>query len=240
MAIQLREPTRLPREQCEALAAFGARTTWPAGFTIYERNASGDGVFVVLAGQVVLRNQMGVGRSFVPWVATPGETFGGEGLDGTCRYASHARAEVESETLHLSGARISALVREQPNLALALMKQLMAERTELLEKFGQHVTLTVEQRLLVSLLRMAQIQRANDGADTPVTVPRRLLGELVGATRESISLVLGRLSAEGLIQREGNGLVVLDSERLRDRLTIRAPTPGIQVYREPAAERLSP
>jgi CRP-like cAMP-binding protein len=224
---------------CEALAAFGARTTWPAGFTIYERNAKGDGVFIVLSGQVVLRNQMGVGRSFVPWVATAGETFGGEGLDGTCRYASHARAETESETLHLSGARISALVREQPNLALALMKQLMAERTELLEKFGQHVTLTVEQRLLVALLRMAQSQRAN-GEETHVTVPRRLLGELVGATRESISLVLGRLSAEGLIQREGNGLVVLDAARLRERLTLKAATPGIQVYREPAAEHLSP
>ncbi len=130
-------------------------------------------------------------------------------------------------------------MREQPNLALALMKQLMAERTELLEKFGQHVTLTVEQRLIVALLRMAQSQRANDGADTPVTVPRRLLGELVGATRESISLVLGRLSAEGLIQREGNGLVVHDAERLRERLTLKAPTPGIQVYREPAPEQLS-
>lgn len=239
MAIQLREPSRLPRESCEQLAAFGARTTWPAGFTVYERGAKGDGVFVVLSGQIVLRNQMGVGRSFVPWVATTGETFGSEGLDGTCRYASHARAEVESETLHLSGARVSALLREQPNLALALMRQLMAERTELLEKFGQHVTLTVEQRLLVALVRMSQSRRALDGGDEAITVPRRLLGELVGATRESISLVLGRLSAEGLIQREGNGLVVLDPARLRERLTLRTPAAGIQVYQEARPEQLS-
>jgi DNA-binding GntR family transcriptional regulator len=50
-------------------------------------------------------------------------------------------------------------------------------------------------------------------------ISRRLLGELVGATRESISLVLGRLSAEGLVEREGNGLVVVEPHRLAERLS---------------------
>jgi hypothetical protein len=48
-------------------------------------------------------------------------------------------------------------------------------------------------------------------------LPRRLLGELVGATRESISLVLGRLTADGLVQREGNGLIITDLEGLARR-----------------------
>jgi CRP/FNR family transcriptional regulator len=198
-----------------------------------------DGVFLVLTGQVVLRNQMGVGRSFVPWVATAGETFGGEGLDGTGRYVSHARAETEAATLHLSTVRFSALLREQPSLALGLIRQLMAERTELLEKFGQHVTLTVEQRLIASLVRMAQDQRATERQNGPTVVPRRLLGELVGATRESISLVLGRLSAEGLIQREGNGLVVTNPERLRQRLRTPAQAVGIEVFTDSTADQVA-
>jgi hypothetical protein len=48
-------------------------------------------------------------------------------------------------------------------------------------------------------------------------LPRRLLGELVGATRESISLVLGRLTTDGLVQREGNGLIITDLEGLARR-----------------------
>ncbi len=230
----MKEITRLPREQREAISAYGARTSWPAGFTIYEQGASADGVFIVLRGQVVLRNQVSSGRSFVPWVATPGETFGGEGLERDARYASHARAEEESETLHLSTARFSALLREQPAHALALIRQLMAERTALLEKFGQYATLTVEQRLIAALLRMAQSREepgemAHPG---PPVVPRRLLGELVGATRESISLVLGRLSADGLIQRDGNGLVITDLDRLAARLAQPGQRSGIVVYDE--------
>lgn len=231
LAVRMKEITRLPREQREAIAGYGARTSWPTGFTIYEQGAPADGVFVVLRGQVVLRNQVSAGRSFVPWVATAGETFGNEGLDRNARYASHARAEEESETLHISAAGFSALLREQPAQALTLIRQMMAERTALLEKFGQYATLTVEQRLIAALIRMAESREAS-GITGPAVVPRRLLGELVGATRESISLVLGRLSGEGLIQRDGNGLVITDLERLGGKLVQPPTRGGIEIFDE--------
>jgi CRP/FNR family cyclic AMP-dependent transcriptional regulator len=222
--VSMKEITRVAREQRDQIAAFGARTSWPTGFTIYEQGGAADGIFLVLRGQVVLRNQVGAGRSFVPWVATPGETFGGEGLEGSSVYASQARAEEESETLHLSSARFSAMLREQPATALILLRQIMAERTALLVKFGQHAMLTVEQRLIASLVRLAQSHDTRSGAAVPA-VPRRLLGELVGATRESISLVLGRLCAEGLVRREGGGLFISDLDKLVMRLAPAARPP---------------
>lgn len=238
-AAHMKEITRLSREQRESIAKYGARTFWPAGFAIYEQGAVADGVFIVVRGQVALRNPVASGRSFVPWVATPGETFGGEGLETEARYASQARAEDETETLHLSTARFSALMREQPTHALALVRQLMAERTEILDKFGQYATLTVEQRLVAALVRMAQSREvpADVAPQESVVVSRRLLGELVGATRESISLVLGRLSAEGLIQRAGNGLVIADLDGLVGRMARQgaAAHPSITLYDERAA-----
>ncbi|HJR63035.1 MAG TPA: Crp/Fnr family transcriptional regulator [Gemmatimonadaceae bacterium] len=227
----MRDTPRLSPHQRESIATYGARTTWPAGFTVYERGTAASGLFIVLKGQIVLRNHVSTGRSFVPWVATPGETFGSEGLEPKGRYVTSARAEEESETLHLSAASFSALLREQPARALDLVRQLTAERTALLEKFCQHATLTVEQRLIASLIRMAR-SRLLDGETTNTAVPRRLLGELVGATRESISLVLGRLSSEGLVQRTGNGLVITDLERLEAKLTAPARSVALDVFDE--------
>jgi CRP/FNR family transcriptional regulator len=227
----MRDTARLSPHQRESIATYGARTTWPAGFTVYERGAPASGLFIVLKGQIVLRNHVSTGRSFVPWVATPGETFGSEGLEQRGRYVTSARAEEESETLHLSAASFSALLREQPAHALDLVRQLTAERTALLEKFCQHATLTVEQRLIASLIRMARSRMLN-GETTHSAVPRRLLGELVGATRESISLVLGRLSSEGLVQRTGNGLVITDLERLEAKLIAPARSVGLDVFDE--------
>jgi CRP-like cAMP-binding protein len=150
----------------------------------------------------------------------PGETFGSEGLSQNARYATDARADEESETLFLSATRFRAFVREQPQHALALLNQLMAERAVLLDKLRELTTLSVEQRLIATLVRMAANQTftGDDGRVVLCTTRYRLLCELVGATRESVSLVLARLTAEGLVERKGTTLIVAPAAQLADRL----------------------
>ena len=211
---------RLSLTERLAIQDYAARAAWPAGFQIYERGASADGVFIVVRGRVVLRSRVRAGRGFVPWVATPGETFGAEGLSPNGSYATEARADDETETLYLSSSKLRAFIREQPAHALAVVGQVMAERTALLEKLRELTTLSVEQRLVAALRRMAAHDSFTrpDGRIELCSSRYRLLCELVGATRESVSLVLGRLSGEGLVERSGSTLYVTPSARLFERL----------------------
>src|SRR3954468_18291371 len=125
---------RLTDAEREMLTTYAARASWPAGFAIYQRGAPADGVFIVTRGRIVLRSRVRAGRGFVPWIATAGETFGSEGLSQNARYATDARAETETETHFLSAAKFRAFVREQPQHAIAVFNQLMAERSVLLDK----------------------------------------------------------------------------------------------------------
>lgn len=211
---------RLSPSERLVLQDYSARAEWPSGFQIYERGGSADGVFVVVRGRVVLRSRVRAGRGFVPWVATPGETFGAEGLAPNSAYATDARADDETETLFLSTSKLRAFIREQPAHALAVIGQVMAERTALLEKLRELTTLSVEQRLVAALRRMAAHDSftRSDGRIELCSSRYRLLCELVGATRESVSLVLGRLSGEGLVERAGSTLYVTPSARLFERL----------------------
>src|SRR6266571_1962915 len=143
---------RLGDAEREVLTAYAARAVWPSGFAIYQRGAAADGLFIVTRGRIVLRSRVRAGRGFVPWIATPGETFGAEGLALNARYATDARADEEGETFFLSSARFRAFVREQPQHALVLMTQLMAERASLLDKLRELTTLSVEQRLIATLV----------------------------------------------------------------------------------------
>jgi len=215
---------RLSEDERLAISGYAARASWPEGFQIYERGAVADGVFLVLRGCVVLRSRVRAGRGFVPWVATVGETFGAEGLANNSVYATDARADEETETLYLSTAKMRAFVREQPTHALSLIGQVMGERVSLLEKLRELTTLSVEQRLLASLRRMGTHAGFLDAKGRiELSASRyRLLCELVGATRESVSLVLGRLTGEGLAERVGSTLFVMPSERLLARLGGRA------------------
>lgn len=196
--------------ELDALSGYAARATWPAGFVIYQRGAPADGVFVVLRGRVVLRSRVKAGRGFIPAIAGPGEAFGGEGLAGGVATATDARAEEECETLHLSGERFRALVRERPAHALALIAQAMHQHGVLLDRLRELATLSVEQRLVTTLLRLRE-QEAIGEADGRVALDGnqyRLLCEMVGATRESVSIVVNRLIGDGLARRHGAGFIV--------------------------------
>jgi CRP-like cAMP-binding protein len=234
---------RLAETEREALTAHAARASWPAGFAIYQRGAVADGVFVVTRGRVVLRSRVRAGRGFVPWIATPGETFGSEGLSQNARYATDARADEESETFYLSSARFRAFVREQPQHSLTLINQLMAERTALLDKLRELTTLSVEQRLISTLVRMASNNTfAYDNGQLVLCTARyRLLCELVGATRESVSLVLGRLASEGLVERRGTSIIIARPAQLAERLEVMTvdnelPFPGVVTGQEQALQ----
>ena len=211
--------TRLAAEEMDAIAAYGARATWPANFQIYHRGTSADGVFVVLRGRVALRSRVKSGRGFAAALAGAGESFGAEGLAPDGIYATDARAEEECETLYLSGVRFRAFIREQPQQALALLGQIMAERSEQLERLHELATLSVEQRLLAAVSRLvaAGAFTREDGRVALDPSQYRLLCELVGATRESVSVVLSRLVGQGLVEREGTVVVISAPPALQQR-----------------------
>jgi CRP-like cAMP-binding protein len=216
--------SRIGEAEQQVLSKYAARASWPAGFAVYQRGAAADGVFLVSSGRVVLRSRVRAGRSFVPWIAVPGETFGSEGLAGDARYATDARAEEASETLFLDSARFRAYVREQPQHSMALINQLMLERTALLDRLRELTTLSVEQRLVVTLVRMTRNGTFTGEEGNIELCPSRyrLLCELVGATRESVSLVFARLSGEGLVERRGTTLIVGPASVLASRIETNA------------------
>jgi CRP/FNR family cyclic AMP-dependent transcriptional regulator len=192
---------------------------------------------------VLLRTRVKSGRGFITAVATSGRTFGGEGLAAAVRngavYVTDARADDETETLYLSGARFRALVRERPPQAFALFGQIMAEYGALLDKLRELATLSVEQRLVAALVRMARQEMFADdrGGVTLDAGQYRVLCELVGATRESVSLVVNRLVSEGLIARRDGGIAIAPVSELVARMN--AANDGAAPLADAPRERLT-
>ena len=234
-----RKRSRLSAEDVTALASYGARTTWPSNFQIYQKGTSADGLSVVLRGHVVLRNRARSGRGFVPAIVTPGETFGIEGVTPDATYVTDACASEETETLFISGAQFRAFVRENPGQALQVMGQLMSERAYLLEKLHAMASQNVEQRLVFALQRLAGDRSflASDGRLKLELRHHRLLCEMVGATRESIALALGRLVGAGVAQRRGMAFVVapdkLAAHISADGVDVETPLPVAQESMSP-------
>lgn len=203
--METRFESRLDPDARARLAAYAASARWPSGFQVYQRGAPADGLFVVLSGSVVLRTRLKGGRAFVPMIATRGEVFGGEGLAPGALYQTDARAEGEVETLHLGRRRLRTLLRERPADAADLLTAIGVAQGVLLDRLRELAALSVEQRLHAAVARLREA-RADVAPGAPVPLDGagyRLLCEMVGATRESVSLVVNRLVAEGHAERDG-------------------------------------
>src|SRR5512138_2663837 len=202
--------SRLNAESATVLASYGARTTWPASFQIYQKGTPADGLSLVLRGHVILRNRIRTGRGFVPAIVTPGETFGVEGISFDATYVTDAYAADDTETLFISTAQFRAFVREDSGVALDVIGQLVSERANLLEKLHSMASQNVEQRLVSSLQRLAADRSflASDGRIRLELKHHRLLCEMVGATRESIALALGRLVGASVATRRGMAFLI--------------------------------
>lgn len=214
-----RKTPRLSLSERIAAAQYGAKAHWPSGFELYRRGAPADGIFIVLHGHVILRSPLKGGRGFVSAIAMSGETFGAEGIAPRGVYATDAKAADGAETLHLGGEQFRALVREQPTHAIALIGQVMAERTALIERLQELAALNVEDRLVSALLRLSDDASfmLDDGSLKLESSHHRLLCEMVGATRESIALALSRMVSAGVAVRSGSSFVV-DTQQLASRL----------------------
>ena len=203
------QPGQLTRDDLDILAKYGAKASWPAGFALYERGTPANGLFVVVSGRIVLSNNGRNKRDFVSWVAFERETFGCEGLSPHASYATNAYAAVQSETLHLNFDVYRALVREQPVCAIALSGQIVTERAAILQRLHDFAAASVDARVLSALDRLSHDPAAKANG-TLVVSPSdyRLICEMVGATRESISLALGRLVGAGVAERKGTSYVI--------------------------------
>ncbi len=203
------QPGRLTRNDLEVLAGYGAKASWPSGFALYERGAPANGLFVVASGRIVLSSSGRNKRDFVSWVAFERETFGCEGLSPDASYSTNAYAAVQSETLHLNFDAYRALVREQPACAIALTSQMVTERAAILQRLHDFAAASVDARVLAALDRLSH-DPSTKANGTLVVSPSdyRLICEMVGATRESITLALGRLVGAGVAERQGTSYVI--------------------------------
>ncbi len=233
-----RRTPRLSLSERIAAAQYSAKAHWPSGFELYRRGTAADGVFIVLHGHVVLRSPLKGGRGFVSAIAMSGETFGSEGLGPRSTYVTDAKAAEGAETLHLGGEQFRAFVREQPTHALALIGQIMGERTALMERLQELASLNVEDRLVSALVRLSDDSSfmLDDGSLQLQPSHHRLLCEMVGATRESIALALSRMVSSGVASRGGSSFVI-DTQQLSSRLSsARYDEPAVlTITRETAA-----
>lgn len=182
-----------------------------AGQQVITRNAPDRDVYLVVAGKVQVVAFSASGKQITYREMGAGEHFGElAAIDGRARSADVIALE-DSLLATMSPATFRTLLVSHEALRERMLCGLVSFVREMTDRVFELSTLGVRNRVHAELLRLAR--RAGVSGNVARIAPAPRHGDIasrVSTYREQVTRELSTLTAQGLIAREGNCLVVLD------------------------------
>jgi CRP-like cAMP-binding protein len=172
--------------------------------------------YLVESGLLKLIQVTVEGAELIVRFVGPGEPFGGVvALDGTT-YPVTALAVEPTRLRAWPRETLGPLLQRYPRVRTNIMREMTAHMTDALTRVRELATERVGQRLAHTLLRlMRQSGRPTpDGVLIPHSLTRQELSELTGTTLYTVSRLLSKWQADGVLQNAGRQLIIRSPRRL--------------------------
>jgi CRP/FNR family cyclic AMP-dependent transcriptional regulator len=184
---------------------------------IYLPGDPGSAVYLVNGGRVKVSKVTRDGKELTLAYRGPGEIFGETCLiDGGPR-EEMAEAMENALVTEIQRTDFERLLQTQAMLGYRMTKTLAQRRREVEAKIENLVFKDVNSKLAELLLRLAAEYGVDDARGTLVAlkITHQEMANLIGSTRETVSLTLAQFKRKGLIQTEGRKVIIADREGLR-------------------------
>lgn len=185
------------------------------GEWLFERGQDTSNVYFVLSGTVRVLNYSATGRVVRFAAVGSGGMFGElAAIDGLPRSATVV-ADKPCTLAKLGAKDFRRMLELSPAFALNVIKRMAQVVRACDEQIMDLAELNASQRVCLQLLRLASPDPIVNGSWVVYPLPTQasLAGD-AGTTRETVARVLGRLAAQGLVQRKGRSLYIRDRDRL--------------------------
>ena len=202
----------LPQEQLTDLAAISLEQVLSRGQSIFMEGDEGIGFYVVVSGRVKVFKLSSEGKEQILHIFGPGEPFGEVPVFEGRHFPASAEPIAETRLLFFPRASFVALIKRNPSLALnmlAVLSRRLRRFTALIDDLSLK---EVSGRLAVYLLYLSEQNR--ESSDLNLTITKGQLASLLGTIPETLSRILRKMSAQGLIESAGPRIKILDRRGL--------------------------
>lgn len=212
--------SELTDEQLAGVAALAEVRLYPARKVVVSQGEIASALFGIAHGRLKVSSCGPDGKDTVLGIMGTGEVFGEVALlDGGVRSATCTTIE-PCELLVVDRAQFMELLESSPGIAVKLLLVLAQRLRRLSQRSEDAAFLDVPSRLARSLLdlatRFGEHQRApSTGIVIALKLSQQELGDLVGATRESVNKHLSDWTRQGFLNSRDGRLVISDIESVR-------------------------
>lgn len=204
--------------QPDTLARLRGRCSWrkyAAGEPILDYLDASDDVYFVIAGQARVSIYSVDGKAVSFCDLGPGEIFGEyAAIDGVPRSAG-IEAQTDCQIASMSAASFCEVLRSEPSVAEAILKHLVGKIRTLTTRIYEFSALAVANRIQAEVLRLANLAPRHGKAARIEAPPTHAdLASRISTHREAVTRELNRLVRTGIIEKQGDALIVKDVDRL--------------------------
>lgn len=210
----------LSAEQLSKVAALAQVRSYASREVVVNQGEPARALFAIVRGRLKVASCGPDGRDTVLGIMAEGEVFGEVALlDGGMRSATCTAIE-PCELLAIERAEFMELLQKSPEIAVGLLHVLAGRLRRLSQRSEDAAFLDVPSRLARSLLdlatRFGEPRRAPvSGIFIALKLSQQELGDLVGATRESVNKHLSDWTRRGYVEMQGGRLIISDIENVR-------------------------
>jgi CRP-like cAMP-binding protein len=202
----------LEQGDLQTLATPLRERSYPRGTMILTQGEPGDALFLIGSGQVKVAVFAEDGREVILSVIGPGGFFGEMSLLDDEPRSAHVIAMTEATLFQLRRDDFRARLKSSPGLSIAMLKELSRRLRRADETITGMALLDVNGRIANLLLHLA---REEGGHRITRKLTHATIGQMVGASRETVSRTMRSLVVQGLITVTRGEIVLLAPDRLR-------------------------
>ena len=184
---------------------------------VYLPGDPGDAIFFVNGGRVKISKVTRDGKALTLNYSGPSELFGETCLvDGSPRQEMAEALENAMVTV-MERNTFEELLKKNATMGYRMTKLLAERRRDVENKLETLVFRDVTSKLAELLLQLAEQYGVDDARGTLVAlkITHQELANLIGSTRETVSLTLSQFKRKKLICTEGRKVIISDAESLR-------------------------
>lgn len=195
-----------------ALAGLLRERRYSRGSIVLAQGDPGDALFLIAEGQAKVAVLAEDGREVILSVLGPGGVFGEMSLLDDEPRSAHVIAMTDAVLLQLRREDFRSRLRASPELAVALLAELSRRLRRADETIAGLALLDVNGRIANLLLDLA---REEGGLRISRKLTHATIGQMVGASRETVSRTMRSLVVRGVISVTRREILLRDPAQLR-------------------------
>lgn len=207
---------RLSAKELEQLESRCRARSFPRKTPIYLPIDEARSVFLLASGRVKICHLTPEGKQSILAFIDPGELFGELAVFEQGAREEYAETLEPSTVVMIPGDEMQRLIQQHPVVSMSVTRMMGLRRRRIERRLKNLLFLSNRDRLTHLLLELAEQygEPSSEGVRLRIKLSHHDLANVIGSTRETVTVVLGELQAEGLISLGRRKIVIRQPDRL--------------------------